>query len=188
MRFTPLKLSGAHTIDLDPRGDARGRFTRFFCARELSALGHVKPIVNVNYSYSQNQGTIRGMHFQYPPDTEIKIVKCIRGAIWDCIVDIRKESPTFLQWTGVELTEKNDRLIYVPEGFAHGFQALTDDVEILYFVTNYYAPKNEAGLRFDDPAIKIDWPLEATVVSDKDRTHPLIDNHFSGITLSETAS
>ena len=184
MQFTPLSLKDAYTIDLQPRGDERGRFTRLFCARELAQIGHTKPIVNVNHSYTQKAGTIRGMHFQYPPDCEIKIVKCVRGAIWDCIVDIRKNSPTFLKWEGVELTENNHRMIYVPEGFAHGFQSLSDDVEIVYFVSNFYASNNEGGLRFDDPALSIPWQREATEVSVRDREHALLNADFQGITLA----
>ncbi|MDR1493781.1 MAG: dTDP-4-dehydrorhamnose 3,5-epimerase [Planctomycetaceae bacterium] len=174
MQFTPLLQSGAYRIDLEPRGDERGRFTRLFCANELKEIGLAKPIVNVNYSYTQRKGTIRGLHFQYPPDCEIKIVKCIRGTIWDCIVDVRKDSSTFLKWDAVELTDDNKRMIYIPEGFAHGFQTLTDDVEMIYFVTNFYAPKNEDGLRFDDPDLLIDWRLPSTVVSERDRKHPLL--------------
>ena len=184
MRFQPLPLPGAYQIELEPRGDERGRFTRLFCARELAEIGHVTPIVNVNHSYTQKAGTIRGMHFQYPPDAEIKIVKCLRGAIWDCIVDVRKGSPTFLQWTVLELTEINHRMIYVPEGFAHGFQSLMDDVEMIYFNTNYYIPTSEGGLRFDDPKLSISWPLSLSELSQRDQRHPLIDEQgFEGITL-----
>ena len=183
MLFHPLNLSGAYVIELEPRGDERGRFIRLFCANELQKIGHVKPIVNVNYSYTQKKGAVRGMHFQYPPDAEIKIVKCLRGTIWDCIVDVRKNSPTYLQWEGVELTETNNRMIYVPEGFAHGFQALTDDVEIVYFVSNFYAPNNEAGLRFDDPALNIPWQTDVTEVSARDRAHPLLDGDFQGVSF-----
>ena len=180
MQFTKLSLQGAYAIELTSRGDERGRFTRLFCATELARIGHVKPIVNVNHSYTQKTGTIRGLHFQYPPDCEVKIVKCLRGAIWDCIVDIRKGSPTFLQWEGIELTESNNRMIYVPEGFAHSFQSLTDDVEIAYFVSNYYAPNNEGGLRYDDPALNITWPVTVTEVSARDKEHPLLNENFEG--------
>ena len=168
MEFHPLSLSNAYTIELEPRGDERGRFTRLFCAGELKEIGHTKPIVNVNHSYTRKKGTIRGMHFQYPPDSEIKIVKCIRGAIWDCIVDIRKDSPTYLKWEGVELTEDNDRMIYIPEGFAHGFQSLCDDVEMIYFHTEYYKKSSEGGLKFDDPKIGITWQLPVTEISQRD--------------------
>jgi len=185
MQFTPLSLQDAYMIELEPRGDERGRFTRLFCAKELAEIGHVKPIVNVNHSYTQKAGTIRGMHFQYPPDCEVKIVKCLRGTIWDCIVDIRKGSPTFLQWTGIELTESNHRMIYIPEGFAHGFQTLTDDVEIVYFVSNFYAPNNEAGLRYDDPRLNIAWPKNVTEVSAKDGVHPLLSDAFESMMCYE---
>ena len=184
MKFLPLSLAGAYQIELEPHGDERGWFTRLFCARELAEIGHVKPIVNVNHSYTQTAGTIRGMHFQYPPDCEIKIVKCLHGAIWDCIVDIRRNSATFLQWTGIELTEDNHRMIYIPEGFAHGFQSLTNDVELLYFHTNFYAPQSENGLQYSDRMIGIEWPVTATVVSERDQSHSLIDSHFGGITIS----
>ncbi|MGL6227286.1 MAG: dTDP-4-dehydrorhamnose 3,5-epimerase [Thermoguttaceae bacterium] len=170
MRFTPLGLSGAYTIELDPRGDSRGRFTRLFCARELEQIGHSKPIVNVNHSYTQKRGTIRGMHFQEAPHAEIKIIKCIRGSIFDVIVDHRKGSETYHKWVGVELSESNNRMIYVPEGFAHGFQSLTDDVEIVYFVTAFYSPEHENGIRFDDPHVGISWPMTVTEVSARDRT------------------
>lgn len=182
MKFQPLALSGAYTIELEPRGDERGRFMRLFCAKELAAIGHNKLIVNVNHSYTQQKGTIRGLHFQYPPDCEVKIVKCLRGAIWDCIVDIRKGSPTFLQWVSVELTQENDRMIYIPEGFAHGFQALSDDVELLYFHSQYYAKQSEGGLRFDDPILNILWPIRPTVMSERDRNFDSVStSHFEGI-------
>ena len=174
MNFVPLSLPDAYAIDLSPRGDERGSYTRLFCANELNHIGLNKPIVNINHSYSRYQGTIRGVHFQYPPDSEIKIVKCIRGAIWDCIVDIRKSSPTFLKWDAVELSADNNKMIYIPEGFAHGFQTLTDNVEIIYCVTAFYAPNNEDGLRFDDPTLKISWPLPPTVVAERSRKHKLI--------------
>jgi dTDP-4-dehydrorhamnose 3,5-epimerase len=181
MKFTPLKLQGAYRIDLEPQGDERGRFARLFCADELKEIGHTKPIVNINYSYTKDKGTIRGLHFQYPPDCEIKIVKCIRGAIWDCIVDIRKDSPTFLKWEAVELTAENNRMIYVPEGFAHGFQTLTNDVELIYFHTAFYVQKREGGLRFDDPILNIDWSLPPQNVSDRDKNLELVTINFKGI-------
>ncbi|MDR3198166.1 MAG: dTDP-4-dehydrorhamnose 3,5-epimerase [Planctomycetaceae bacterium] len=185
MKFSELKLRGAYKIDLEPCGDERGSFTRLFCANELKAIGLTKPIVNINHSYTQQKGTIRGLHFQNPPDCEIKIMKCIRGTIWDCIVDIRKNSPTFLQYDAVELSSENNKMIYVPEGFAHGFQTLTDDVEIIYFITEFYVPKNENGLRFDDDKLKIDWQLKATVVSERDKKHQLLDEKedWEGITI-----
>ena len=174
MQFTPLSLKDAYTIELEPRGDERGRFTRLFCARELTQIGHTKPIVNVNHSYTQKAGTIRGMQFQYPPHAEVKIIKCLRGAIFDVIVDIRKDSPTYLKWEGVELTESNNRMIYVPEGFAHGFQSLCDEVEMLYFHTEYYAKAGESGLKFDDPKINIAWKLTPIGLSERDLSFELL--------------
>ncbi|MDR2345104.1 MAG: dTDP-4-dehydrorhamnose 3,5-epimerase [Planctomycetaceae bacterium] len=184
MKFVPLKQQGAYCIELDLRGDDRGRFTRLFCAGELKQIGHTKPIVNVNHSFTQQRGTIRGLHFQYPPDCEIKIVKCIRGAVWDCIVDIRKGSSTFLKWDAVELTDNNNRMIYVPEGFAHGFQTLSDNAELLYFHTNFYVPQNEGGLRFDDPVLNIDWSLPTKFMSERDKQHQLIAPEFEGVSLT----
>jgi dTDP-4-dehydrorhamnose 3,5-epimerase len=183
MKFSELKLAGAYRIDLEPCGDERGQFTRLFCATELKKIGLTKPIVNINHSYTQQKGTVRGLHFQHPPDCEIKIVKCIRGTVWDCIVDIRKGSPTFLKWDAAELSSENNQMIYVPEGFAHSFQTLTDDVEMIYFITNFYAPKNEDGLCYNDPVLNINFPLEVTIISDRDRRHPLISNGFEGITV-----
>lgn len=183
MKFTPLTLPDAYKIEIESRGDSRGKFSRLFCAKQFQQIAFDKTIVNVYHSYTATKGTIRGMHFQYPPDCEIKIVKCIRGAIWDCMVDIRKDSSTFLQWEASELTDQNDTMMYVPEGFAHGFQSLTDDVEVLYCVTNFYSSENEGGLRFDDPRLGITWPLELSVISDRDRAHPLLDDRFEGIVL-----
>ncbi|MDR2114923.1 MAG: dTDP-4-dehydrorhamnose 3,5-epimerase family protein [Planctomycetaceae bacterium] len=174
MKFSELKLRGVYKIDLEPRGDERGWFTRLFCANELKEIGFTKPIVNINHSYTQQKGTIRGLHFQYPPDCEIKMVKCIRGMVWDCVVDIRKGSPTFLQWDATELSVENNKMIYIPEGFAHGFQTLTNDVELIYFVTSFYSPKNEDGLRFDDVELCINLPIKATVISERDKKHPLL--------------
>lgn len=179
-----MSLPGAYRIDLEPQNDFRGGFVRLFCAGEMKEIGLNKPILNVNFSSSLRKGTVRGLHFQYPPSCETKIVKCIRGAVWDCIVDVRKNSPTFLQWEAVELTEKNDRMIYVPEGFAHGLQALEDDVEVLYFLSEFYAPQREDGLRFDDPALEINWPLEAVRISQKDRCFPLLsEKNWKGVEL-----
>jgi dTDP-4-dehydrorhamnose 3,5-epimerase len=183
MKFTKLNLAGAYRIDLEPRGDERGRFTRLFCANELKEIGLTKPIVNINHSYTQQKGTVRGLHFQYPPDCEIKIVKCIRGAVWDCIVDIRKGSKTLLKSDAVELTADNNRMIYIPEGFAHGFQTLTDDVELLYFHTAFYAPNNEGGLRYSDGMLHLDWRSPITELSEKDMGHEPLTKDFNGITI-----
>lgn len=185
MKFSPMKLPGAYRIDLEPQNDFRGGFARLFCAREMKEIGLDKRIVNVNHSSTLRKGTVRGLHFQYPPSCEIKIVKCIRGAVWDCIVDVRKNSPTFLKWDAVELTEENDRMVYVPEGFAHGLQALEDNAEVLYFLSEFYAPQYEGGLRFDDPDLKIDWPSDPTSFSHKDGNFPLLaeKGNWEGVEL-----
>ncbi|MDD3312405.1 dTDP-4-dehydrorhamnose 3,5-epimerase family protein [Pseudodesulfovibrio sp.] len=183
MRFEPLPLAGAHAIIPEPRGDERGWFGRFFCDEELRAVGLADPIRQINRSATRLGGTVRGLHFQRPPFAETKIVSCLRGAIHDVIVDIRRGSPTFLRWTARVLTGENREMLYVPAGFAHGFQALEDDVEIQYFVTRPYAPGHEGGLRFDDPALAIGWPLDVAVVSDKDRAHPLITDAFEGVEI-----
>ncbi len=187
MNIHPLELSGACLIETTPHGDTRGRFTRLFCEREISRIdsdfqcGRGKRIVNVNASFSKAKGTLRGVHFQRPPHAEVKIVRCLRGAVYDVIVDLRRDSPTFLRHLGVELTDADERMLYIPEGFAHGFQTLADDVEFLYFVTEFHAPDAEGGLRFDDPRLSISWPLVPTVMSPRDRTHPLLDDGFDGL-------
>jgi len=182
MIFTPAPLAGAFIIDLQPFSDERGWFARYYCKNEFqSAIGHVKEWVQFNHSVSYTKGTIRGMHFQVPPFREIKMVRCISGAVYDVIVDIRRDSPTFLQWTGVELSAENGRMLYIPEGFAHGFQTLSDNSALLYHHTEFYTPGAESGLRFDDPAVGISWPLPQTVMSARDIAHPLIDKNFKGI-------
>lgn len=175
MLFTETKLKGAFIVDLEARGDARGFFGRAFCQREFEAHGLNTSIAQANISFSINKGTIRGLHFQYPPAAETKFVRCTRGAILDVIVDLRPESPTYLQHVAVELTADNRRGLYVPERFAHGFQVLDDRSEATYQVGEFYTPSAESGLRYDDPRLGIEWPTEATDLSDKDRTWPLLD-------------
>jgi dTDP-4-dehydrorhamnose 3,5-epimerase len=181
MKFFPLSPAGAYYIELEPRGDERGRFARLLCMEELEKIGHTKQIVQVNHSYSRSKGTIRGMHFQYPPFGEIKLVTCLRGKVFDVIVDLRAGSSTFLTWQGLELSEENRRMMYIPEGFAHGFQTLEDDVELLYFHTAFYTPNSEGGVRYDDEKLKILWPLPVSEVSARDRKHKKITNDFKGI-------
>jgi dTDP-4-dehydrorhamnose 3,5-epimerase len=172
MKFTELELAGAFLIDLEPRQDERGFFARAFCQREFRQHGLETDIVQANLSQNVSRGTLRGMHYQKPPFAEVKMVRCIRGAVHDVIVDIRKDSPTYLKWLGVDLTRDNRRLLYVPEGFAHGYQALTDDSEVLYLVTQFYAPDHEAAIRWNDPSIGIRWPLPDPILSPKDAAHP----------------
>jgi len=172
MKFTPTPLAGACMIDLERRGDLRGFFARAFCTREFAEHDLITKFAQVNDSLSAIQGTLRGMHYQLSPKAETKLVRCIRGALWDCIVDIRPDSPTFKQWYGVELSAENRRMLYVPKGFAHGFITLEPDTEAFYFVDEFYAPEQERGLRWDDPQIGIQWPADPAVLSDKDRAHP----------------
>jgi dTDP-4-dehydrorhamnose 3,5-epimerase len=171
MIFTETPLAGAYTIRLEPREDDRGFFARAFCQNELAAHGLETGIAQANLSYNFKRGTLRGMHYQVPPHAEVKMVRCIAGAIYDVIVDLRPDSPTHLKWHGVELSAANRTLLYVPKGFGHGYQSLTDDSEVLYMVTEFYAPGAERGLRWDDPAIGIRWPIPDPILSPKDAVH-----------------
>ena len=172
--FTQLPLSGLFLIRRKRMGDARGYLERLFCARELAEAGWTEPIAQINQTYTARQGTIRGMHFQHPPHAEKKLVMCLKGRVYDVAVDIRKDSPTFLKWHGETLSPESSNALLIPEGFAHGFQALTSDVEMLYFHSEFYAPESEAGIRYNDPSIGINWPIEVTDVSERDKKHPLV--------------
>jgi dTDP-4-dehydrorhamnose 3,5-epimerase len=174
MIFIETKLKGAFIVELERKEDPRGFFARGYCAKEFEAHGLSPKVVQANISYSEHRGTVRGMHYQLPPATEPKFVRCIRGAIWDVIVDLRPGSPTYLQHIGVELSADNRRAIYVPDMFAHGNQSLTEGAELLYLVGEFYSPGHERGLRYDDPALGIEWPVPVSVVSEKDRNWPLL--------------
>lgn len=169
MTFKEMKLRGAYVVDLEPFRDERGFFARAFCQREFEQIGHQKDFVQINHSHTAQKGTIRGMHYQIQPHAEIKLIRCIRGGVYDVIVDMRKNSGTYLEYIGVELTAENQRMIYVPEGFAHGFQTLEDKTELIYHHTAFYASEFERGIRYDDPAVGIEWPLGVTVLSEKDK-------------------
>jgi len=175
MNFTETKLRGAYVIDLTPHEDSRGFFGRSFCQREFAALGLKPTIAQANIARNRMKGTLRGMHFQFPPAAESKLVRCTRGAVLDIIVDLRPESPTYLEHVSVELTEDNYRALYVPERFAHGYQALRDDTDTSYQVGEFYAPGLEGGLRYDDPRLQLNWPLPVAAMSDKDRYWRLLD-------------
>ena len=176
MIFTETKLRGAYIIDLDRREDARGFFARAFCQHEFEAHGLKPVIAQSNVAFNIKKGTLRGMHFQYPPAAETKLVRCTRGAILDIIVDLRPESPTYRHHVAVELSEYNQRALYVPERFAHGYQVLEDNTETSYQVGEFYAPASESGLLHDDPLLGLEWPLPVAVISDKDkRFAPLAD-------------
>lgn len=183
MIFNPTPLSGSFTIDVQPFQDNRGFFTRTFCEREFREHKLVEHFVQANHSGTHGKGVIRGLHFQRAPYCEVKLVKCVQGAIFDVIVDVRAGSATFLQWFGAELTSENKRMMYVPAGFAHGFQSLTEYSEITYMVSNFYKKESEGGIRYDDPAVKVDWPLPVGLVSDKDLAIPIIDKLFEAVIL-----
>jgi len=168
-------------IELEPLADERGWFARTFCKDEFSKIGHDKEWLQLNHSYTKLQGTIRGMHFQMPPLSEIKLVRCIAGAIYDVIIDLRKESSTFLHFFGVELSSVNKKMIYIPEGFAHGFQTLTDDCELIYHHTAMYAQATEAGIKYNEPVLDINWPLAVTSISVRDDTHAALGPGFKGL-------
>jgi dTDP-4-dehydrorhamnose 3,5-epimerase len=172
MLFTETSLPGAYVIDLDRREDERGFFARAWCRREFETHGLDAELVQCNLSSNPRAGTLRGMHYQVPPDAETKLVRCVRGAIFDAIVDVRVDSSTFGEWLGVELSAENGRMLYVPEGFAHGFETLVDGTDVYYQVSAYYAPGAEQGLRWDDPAVAIEWPLPPTIISRKDASWP----------------
>lgn len=172
MIFTELKLMGAHTIDLERREDSRGFFARAWCRKEFGDRGLCEEFVQINVGFSTKKGTLRGMHHQADPHQEVKVVRCTMGAIYDVIVDLRAESPTFKQWAGVELNSGNHRMLYVPEGFAHGYQTLEDNTEIYYQTSRFYASESARGNRYDDPAFGIEWPLTVASISDPDRSWP----------------
>lgn len=168
MIFTETALASAFIIDLERREDSRGYFARAFCQNEFAEHGLKPMIAQANVAFNLNAGTLRGMHFQYPPAAETKLVRCTRGAILDIIVDLRPESRTYMQHVAVELNEDNGRALYVPERFAHGYQVLRDKTETSYQVGEFYAPGHEGGLRYDDPQLGLRWPLPVAVISDKD--------------------
>ncbi|TWT44059.1 dTDP-4-dehydrorhamnose 3,5-epimerase [Phycisphaerae bacterium RAS1] len=171
MIFHRTPLSGAYVIEPEKKGDERGFFARAFCQKEFAAHDLVTSFVQVNNSLSAQKGTLRGMHYQLPPHAETKLVRCIRGSLYDLILDLRPGSPTFGQSFGAEISAENRLMMYVPKGFGHGFMTLTDNTEAFYFVDDFYAPEQERGVRWNDPKFKLQWPLEPTVLSDKDRAH-----------------
>jgi dTDP-4-dehydrorhamnose 3,5-epimerase len=181
MVFTETRLKGAFIVDLERREDSRGFFARAFCQHEFQDHG-LKPIIaQANVAFNHKKGTMRGMHFQFPPVAETKLVRCTRGAILDIIVDLRPESSTYLQHIAVELSEDNGRALYVPERFAHGYQVLRDRTETSYQVGEFYAPGSESGLLYSDPRLKLQWPLSVTVISEKDQQWRGLDEQESEI-------
>ena len=172
MLFTKTQLEGAWLVEPEPIRDSRGWFARTFCEREFEAHGLETRFVQHSTSQNVQRGTLRGMHFQTAPHAEVKLVRCLKGAIYDVIIDLNPGSPTYRQWQGFELSASNMRQIYIPKGFAHGFQTLDDECEIGYLISEFYAPEASSGLRWDDPAFGINWPLPVSVMSDKDKSWP----------------
>jgi dTDP-4-dehydrorhamnose 3,5-epimerase len=185
MKFHRTPLAGLMLIETAPIQDERGRFARVFCETECAELRPNLHWAQINVSNTSCKGTVRGMHFQYPPAAEAKLIRCLQGRVLDVAVDLRAGSPTFLHWHGVELSEAGPIQFFIPEGFAHGFQALTDNVQLLYLHTVAWSRQHEGALHYDDPALSIAWPLPVTQVSEKDRNTSLLDETFTGVHLDE---
>jgi dTDP-4-dehydrorhamnose 3,5-epimerase len=183
LNIQKTEFDGLYVIEPIVHEDDRGSFSRVFCEDELSDIFQEKNIKQVNHSVTTKKGTVRGMHFQYAPNCEVKILKCIKGKVFDVVVDIRKESKTFLQTFCIELSEDNRKMIYIPEGFAHGFQTLENSTELLYFHNNIYTPNNEGALNVKDPLLNIKWPLDIIKLSIRDEEHNFIDNNFKGVSV-----
>lgn len=181
MRFTPTVLKGSYLVDLQRLEDERGFFARAWCRREFEHHGLQADFVQSNVGFSHRRGTVRGMHYQRPPHDEAKLVRCTAGAVWDVIIDLRPDSPTYLQWVGAELSAANRRLFYVPSGFAHGYQTLLDDSELSYDTSQFYEPPAASGVRYDDPIFGISWPLEVSVISAADARWPDCSREASAV-------
>ena len=184
LEILPTPIAGLHRVVSRQLGDSRGYLARAFCAEELAAAGWPGPVVQANLTFTRQKGTVRGLHFQHPPHAEAKLVRCLRGEIWDVAVDLRKGSPTFLQWHAEVLSPGHMNALLIPRGCAHGFQALTDDVEMLYLHSAAHAPASEGGLSVTDPLLAVDWPLPIGEVSARDRAFPFLSHDFKGIDLS----
>jgi len=183
LKFSKTKIKDLYIIYPESFKDNRGNFYRIYCENELIEIGYNKKIVQMNQSQTKKKGSIRGMHFQYPPKAEIKFVKCLAGSVFDVAIDLRKNSNTFLQWHSEIISSENNKLMFIPEGFAHGFQTLEDNCEILYLHSEFYSAELESGIRYNDPKLNINWPLEVTEISRRDSEHKLIDDTFNGIKL-----
>jgi len=181
MNFIEQKIKGLYEIILNPLKDDRGSFARLFCKTNFSNIGLDEDISQINHSVNVEKGTLRGLHFQNPPFSEVKIIKCLKGAVQDVVIDIRKDSPTFLQYLSIELSVEKNNAIFIPKGFAHGFQTLEDNSELLYLHTVPYNKQSEGGLRYNDITLNISWPFTPRNITQRDESHPLIDNTFLGI-------
>lgn len=178
-----LNFSGVKTLSRERQIDNRGSFSRIFCGNELANAGWHKPIAQLNHSFNVNKGTVRGLHFQYPPSTEMKLITCLKGEIFDVVVDIRRESANFLKWKAQILSEENNLSLLIPEGFAHGFQTLTKNTEILYCHSNFYNQESQSGLNINDPIFNIKWPASISTISKRDENFAFIDSNFEGISI-----
>lgn len=182
LQIAATPIAGLHTIEGRILGDSRGTFARLFCEDTLTPILNGRRIVQINLSVTHAVGAVRGMHFQHPPRAEMKFVRCLRGRVFDVAVDLRKASRTFLSWHGIELSADNSRMFAIPEGFAHGFQVLEEDSELLYLHTAAYAADAEGAVAYNDPRLAIAWPRPATELSARDRSHPMLDDQFQGLT------
>ena len=183
MKIVDTPLADLKVVESSSHRDGRGAFRRLFCARELRSLMGHRQIAQINHSVTSRVGAVRGMHFQHPPDAEMKMIRCLRGRAWDVAVDLRAGSPTLLHWYAKELAPDDATMMVIPEGFAHGFQALEPETELLYLHTAFYCPPSEGGLRHDDPRLAITWPLPPADLSSRDLAHPLLSADFAGVTL-----
>lgn len=179
MKFTPVFIEGAFIVELEPLADERGFFARSFCQEEFRRQGIDPLVAQCNISFNRHRGTLRGLHYQVKPHEEAKLVRCTQGAIWDVIVDLRESSPTRYRWFATELTAGNRRALYVPRGFAHGFQTLADNSEVFYQMAEFYHPESARGVRWDDPVIGITWPVDNPMLSPRDKSYPLIERGTS---------
>jgi dTDP-4-dehydrorhamnose 3,5-epimerase len=183
MKIEKTKITDIVVIHSEPFKDERGFFNRIFCQKELEAIRPGIVIAQINHSMTKTKGTIRGMHFQYPPHAEMKIIRCVKGSIFDVAVDLRKDSPTFLQWHGEVLSAENMKALVIPEGCAHGFQSLEDDIEMIYLHTQLYSKQSEGAIQYNEPRVNIQWPLDTTTVSEKDMSYQPLSNSYEGIVL-----
>lgn len=181
MKYNQTTIDGAYEVYSLPNSDERGSLERLFCERELWQILCDKYIKQINYSKTALKGTIRGLHYQKSPHLEAKLIRCVQGEVWDVMVDLRKNSKTWLHWYATKLGPELNKSIFIPEGCAHGFQALTDNVEMLYCHTANYEPASEGGIAYNDPAIGVDWPVEITYISARDKSHPFVGEGFNGV-------
>ena len=183
MHIRSTGIAGAMVVAGQPHSDHRGAFSRLFCERELAEVIGDRHVVQINHSRTTTVGAVRGIHFQHAPHAEMKIVRCIRGRVWDVLVDLRAGSPTFLSWHAEELSPESSRMLVIPEGCAHGFQVLESESELLYLHTAFYTPSSEGALRYDDPRLAIRWPMPVTDLSERDKKHALLSNDFAGLDI-----